>query len=107
MYFKRIYPALLLVYLVLGACRSALYFPKEEHSIRSGISVEELLKGRDLYVKSCGSCHNLFIPNRFTKQHWINEMPEMQQKAKIGESEANSILNYIIEGINQEIYKKE
>ncbi len=80
----------------LYACSPALYTPIQADAEHSGTTVESLLIGRELYAKSCGSCHNLHLPEKYTRKHWEEKMPEMQQKAKISYSEAKLITNFLV-----------
>ena len=91
-----------LIFCMLIACSPALYIPTSENALKAGTQVEELAKGMELYVKYCGGCHNLYLPHRFPKDHWIKEMPEMQQKAKINNEDSEMILKYILAGNNQQ-----
>ena len=86
---------------LLVACSPALYLPTAEIAENTGITITELQKGRDMYVNHCGSCHNLYLPHRFPKNHWITEMHEMQKKAKISNEDADDILKYILSGTKQ------
>lgn len=52
--------------------------------------------GRKLYVYHCGACHNLHLPEQYTREDWLNEIPEMQQKAKITQEEARLISNFVL-----------
>ena len=90
--FRLAFVALVLLY----ACSPALYLPTLADADRTGISTDSLLIGRTLYVNYCGSCHNLHLPEQFTRQHWEKEIPEMQQKAKISADEAKLIINFIL-----------
>jgi hypothetical protein len=86
-----------MVALVLAcACSPALYIPTLVEADRTGISTESLMQGRNTYVKHCGSCHNLYLPEQFTQKHWQKEFPEMQLKAKISDAEIQLISNFIL-----------
>lgn len=92
----------LLLLLLAAACKTALYVPTQADAELTGIPADSLLMGRKLYVEHCGSCHNLYLPEKFTKQHWMKELPEMRQKAKISEQEARLIRNFILARSKQE-----
>ena len=63
---------------------------------RTGISTDSLMMGRTLYANHCGSCHNLHLPEKYTRSHWEKEIPEMKQKAKISDKEAKLITNFLL-----------
>ena len=89
--------------LLLGySCSPALYIPSQADSVRTGISTDSLLLGRNLYINHCGSCHNLYLPQQFTGKHWEEEMPEMRLKAKISESDSQIILKFLKAGSKAE-----
>jgi mono/diheme cytochrome c family protein len=102
MNFKNIYLLIFLLFLLLTACGTALYVPTQTDADQTGIPADSLMMGRKLYVDHCGSCHNLYLPEKFTKQHWLKELPEMRQKAKISEQEARLIRNFILARSKQE-----
>ena len=49
-----------------------------------------------MYINHCSSCHNLHLPEQYTSKHWKEEIPEMQRKAKITDSEAKLITNFLL-----------
>ena len=57
--------------------------------------LNELTQGRKLYIQSCGSCHNLYVPDRFPDAHWVAEMDSMKVAAKITDEQAELILKYL------------
>ncbi len=57
--------------------------------------IDELTEGRRLYIKQCGSCHNLYTPQTFSEEKWTSEMVEMKEEAKISDGEAALILKYL------------
>lgn len=83
----------LLVVFSLYSCGSQLYVPIE--SINS-ISVENLKKGRELYVKNCASCHQLFLPNYQNNEQWIVSLNSMQERSKISDEQKKLILDYLV-----------
>jgi hypothetical protein len=87
---------ILLTAILFGACSPALYMPSLADSSRIGVSTDSLMLGRTLYANHCGSCHNLHLPEQYTSKHWIQKMPEMQQKAKISDNEAKLIAKFVL-----------
>ena len=99
---KKLHLVIFLICALFGACTTALYLPTSADADRSGVSTETLLAGRKLYTNHCGSCHNLYLPEHFTQEHWKKEFPEMQQKAKITKDEARLIAKFILARSNPE-----
>jgi cytochrome c5 len=88
--------AVLAAVILLCSCAPALYIPSVVDASRTGFSAESLIIGRTLYTNHCGSCHNLHLPEQYTTKHWLQQMPEMQQKAKISDEEARLITNFLL-----------
>lgn len=82
-----------LVLLLLTSCSTTLYQPV--NNINNTL-VEDLKKGRELYVNNCASCHQLYMPNKYTDEKWKINLDEMQVRAKITNSEKELIYQYII-----------
>ena len=88
----------LIVITVSFSCSTALYTPSESQQTTSA-SLLQLQEGRKLYVQKCGSCHTLYLPEKYTKPQWQNFIDEMQQKAKIDDREKEQILKYLSKGL--------
>lgn len=61
--------------------------------------LQELTVGRKLYIQNCGSCHNLYKPEKYTADKWAHEIDEMKAQAKITDVQAALIFKYLI-GVN-------
>ncbi len=70
-------------------------FNKKNHRWE-GYTFAEFAKGRELYVGSCGGCHLLHRPAEFTEQQWSDILPEMIDRAKLGDAERESIFRFLI-----------
>jgi cytochrome c2 len=78
--------------LLLVSCSSQLYVPIDA---TPSVSLEDLKTGREIYVKKCSSCHQLYLPNQYTEKVWMNNLNEMQDRAKISDAEKQLIYQYI------------
>jgi len=97
MFSKRLVSIIVFGTLLLGySCSPALYVPSQADSLRTGITTDSLLLGRNLYINHCGSCHNLYLPQQFSGEYWKKEMPEMKVKAKVSENDIRLITNFIL-----------
>lgn len=97
MLFSRLSSSLLVgisVCLLILACSQNLYIPATD-TVSDESMIEELMAGRKLYIKQCGSCHNLYTPQTFSREKWSAEMVEMKEEAKISDHEAELILKYL------------
>ena len=84
------------VLLVIVSCSTSLYIPNQADSQKTGLPVDTLVMGRKLYVRNCGSCHNLYKAEQYTKSEWYKIMPVMQTKAKCSSQDKKLILNYLL-----------
>ena len=87
--------AVLAVLTLLSACAPALYIPSTADAGHTGVPTDSLLIGRKLYVNHCGSCHNLHLPEQYTRTHWEEEIHYMKRKAKISDDEARLITQFV------------
>ena len=76
------------------ACSSALYIPTAE-TTSSSEELADLTEGRKLYIAHCGSCHNLYTPQSYTREKWIVQVDEMKKEAHISDGQADLILQYV------------
>ena len=83
---------------VLFSCAPALYLPTVEQAERTGIPLDELKTGRQLYIDHCGSCHMHDLPKQFTTEKWRVEMDSMRSKVTITDLEEKLILDYLLAG---------
>lgn len=92
---NKIIPILLLVVLSIYKCTSALYKPNLSDAQKSGTSIDTLIAGRKFYIISCGSCHSLYLPERYTKAEWRKTMDNMQERSNITVEQKELILKYL------------
>jgi hypothetical protein len=77
---------------LLISCSTQLYVPID--SVNS-VSLADLKTGRETYVNKCASCHQLYLPNKYTEKVWMNNLNEMQVRAKITDHEKQLIYQYL------------
>ena len=78
--------------IILSSCASTLYVPVESTNY---IALEDLKKGRELYVNNCASCHQLYLPNKYDAVTWMKNLNEMQDRAKITDEQKILIYHYL------------
>lgn len=86
---------LLLLIICFVGCTSGLYVPVNSDADRGSVSLETLNKGRDLYVRNCGGCHNLKLPSIYTRTEWKIKVDKMKTRAKIDDLQAQEIYQYL------------
>lgn len=97
-YFSRLLyknSGILLFIFVLAGCVSGLYMPTQTDATRQKIPLETLNNGRSLYIKNCGSCHNLHLPSRYTKSEWSKAVDKMKVRSKIDNTQVDLIKQYL------------
>ena len=80
------------------ACAPALYLPTQEVAEKTGIPLENLKQGRQIYVDHCGSCHMLYLPQQFTAPEWRKSMKAMHAKVEFSGLEEKLMLDYLLVG---------
>ena len=78
---------------LLISCSSQLYVPSTNFG--DVAAVENLTKGRTLYVNNCAGCHQLFLPNHYDATKWKKNLTEMQIRAKITDEQRDLIYEYL------------
>jgi hypothetical protein len=86
----------LAIILTIVACSTALYMPTITDAQYSGISVDSLVIGRNLYINKCGKCHNLKQPERFTQKEWLSILPGMTKRAKTTNEETLILTKFVL-----------
>lgn len=81
----------------INSCSSPLYVPGKDN-IPATANIDNLKKGRELYVSKCASCHTIFLPEKYNRIEWSKTVNRMQPKAKITDEEKNLILDYLSKG---------
>ena len=69
--------------------------PTSADAQKLGISLDTLRLGREIYVKNCGSCHILFLPEKLTKSEWSVNLDSMQLRSNINDQQKKVILKYL------------
>ena len=60
-----------------------------------GTTVDELSRGRDLFVARCAGCHNLPRPDIKTPDEWANVVDEMASGARLSSGDRDLVLRYL------------
>lgn len=56
---------------------------------------KDIDKGYVLYVANCSGCHSLYHPTAYSDSAWAFVFPEMREKAKLNDADADLVLAYI------------
>jgi hypothetical protein len=83
-----------------AACSAALDHPTPQEAQWAsrewpGTAVEDLARGRALYVDKCSGCHNLHLPAEHSPDEWKGYVAYMVADAKITPEEQAQIVRFL------------
>jgi cytochrome c1 len=87
---------------LLGAgCAGQLPPPTAADALRAsaqwpGTSVDELARGRKLYIEHCSGCHALYRPTDRPAEVWPKVVREMTVRSKLTDDKASEITRYLV-----------
>jgi cytochrome c5 len=94
---RSVLAACLVCLFVAFSCTSALYIPTAGHETRDA-SLAELQAGRNAYIRKCGGCHALVLPEKHNRQEWQLLVDKMTRKIVVDSLEKENILRYLNKG---------
>lgn len=62
--------------------------------------VHEKLDGKNLFENNCAKCHQLYEPNKFSKQEWEPILVKMKEYAELDDAQMASISGYLFSFTN-------
>ena len=89
---KRLYS---LAGVLLLSCAGTIFAVVQNDTIKNKLVTDSVKTGNELYVKSCGHCHKLKDPAKYTMVQWPGKVTKMQKRAKITDEEKALILSYL------------
>ncbi len=85
------------LFIVLGGCGVSLYRPTAANvDKRSAATLEQLERGRKLYIRTCSACHGLHAPEERTPAQWGEVIDTMAARAHIDSAQEDLIYRYLI-----------
>jgi hypothetical protein len=92
--------ALVAAALTAGGCAAALRQATPEDAVRlalqwPGTTLEDLQRGRSLYVRRCSGCHYVYLPRAFPPERWPGLVDEMAVKARLGPGERDDVVRFL------------
>jgi hypothetical protein len=103
MRYKRLVPVIFFGSLtIVYQCSVALKMPTELDAQKNGVSLDTLVMGRRLYIENCGSCHSLYLPEKFTAAQWTTNVQNMKKRAKTNDQQSALILQYLTSSCKNE-----
>ncbi len=83
--------------LMLAGCAASLYSPTEA-DVTPGATRQVLLEGRDLFVRKCGSCHSLPLPEAYPMTEWERHFRAMAPRARLSPEEKDRVWKFLLAG---------
>ncbi len=83
------------------ACAAGLRHPTEQDaqvaaSQWPGTSLQDLERGRSLYVRRCSGCHTLYLPSAYAAEVWPELVDSMSRKARLSRSQQADITRFVV-----------
>ena len=91
----------LLLLLVAGCVRSGAPAPTQSDLTRAqaqwpGITIDELERGRKVYIGHCGSCHLVPKPSDHRPEDWPQIVDAMSARAELTDDEHELVVRYVV-----------
>jgi hypothetical protein len=76
---------------------SNLYIPTANDTTLTA-TLDELTKGRSLYIQNCNKCHQLYSPEKHSSSEWNSIIPQMAPKTSMTSTEIELVSKYLCKG---------
>jgi mono/diheme cytochrome c family protein len=61
-----------------------------------GTTIEDLQRGRQLYVRRCSGCHQLVLPENHAPADWPRLVDRMAAKARLAPEERDDVVRFLV-----------
>ncbi len=83
------------------ACAAGLRHPTERDARAAtsqwpGTALEDLQRGRSLYVRRCSGCHTLYLPSAYPAEAWPALVDSMSRKARLSREQQLDITRFVV-----------
>lgn len=87
--------AIIGLFFACSSSKKAMSESKAEAVVEAVELTPELAAGKTIFDNKCGRCHDLPVPNHYSKEKWVPIMNSMAKKAKISEADRDLVYNYV------------
>ncbi len=92
--------ALLAAGLLAWSCAAALRHPTSQDAAaasvrRPGTSLQDLERGRRLYVRRCAGCHTLVLPQAYGADDWPALVDAMAERARLDPGQKADVTRFL------------
>lgn len=63
---------------------------------RQMLDTQTLIRGREIYLNRCISCHNIEPVGRYTREQWEFIIPDMARESNLDDQQEHDLLSYIL-----------
>ena len=86
---------------ILSCTATKLITPSQSDADRGaqkfqGYSMNDLEKGKAIYVSNCNKCHRYKVPQSRDETKWDDIIPKMAKKAKLDSEQESLVLKYVV-----------
>lgn len=85
------------VVLAVGcATNPAIPQPSRAMAEKANIPLSDIRRGHSVYLKKCGECHELMMPDQVSSSDWHVVVPGMAWNAGISREDEDAVLQYLL-----------
>jgi mono/diheme cytochrome c family protein len=86
---------------VTAACAASLRHALPQDAVLlaprwPGTTLQDLERGRALYVRRCAGCHTLFLPGAYPPAAWPGLVDAMAAKARLRPGERDDVVRFLV-----------
>jgi mono/diheme cytochrome c family protein len=86
---------------VTAGCAAALRHPAPQDALLvaprwPGTTLDDLERGRSLYVRRCSGCHTLVLPGAHPPEEWPRLVDEMAAKGRLRSGERDDVVRFLV-----------
>lgn len=87
--------AIIGLFFACSSSKKAMTESKAETVVEAVELTPELAAGKTIFDNKCGRCHDLPVPEHYTKEKWEPIMNSMAKKAKLSDADKDLVYNYV------------
>lgn len=92
---KFLLPLLALIGIVGCASSKVVRVPDARMAAKSGVEIEQLKRGHEIFTNHCTRCHEQRIPQQMSEMDWHAVLPAMAWNAGLSKADEEAVKNYI------------
>ena len=83
---------------VVTGCASPKLVPKpnKRMAAKSGVELQELKRGHQIFTTTCIRCHEQRVPSKISDDRWHEVMPAMAWNAGLSKADQEAVEKYVM-----------